>query len=170
MTNEKLAAAPEPQDCAADDAMVEAGCAAWDESVQAQFLRGNLPFSRPEAMRAALTAALSTRQAGLAVPNLPGNWPEDASHENGDYECACMTCKQTFYGHKRRVICKVCATPVEAGLTDAERVLLEVLEPHTRPSSFANAKRCDISITASEADTIVAALRRLAPQAKENQS
>ena len=58
----------------------------------------------------------------------------------------------------------------QAGLTDAERVLLEVLEPHTRPSSFANAKRCDISITASEADTIVAALRRLSPTAKENQS
>ena len=47
---------------------------------------------------------------GVPVPVMPGNWPEDASHENGDYECRCVTCEQTFYGHKRRVICKVCAT------------------------------------------------------------
>ena len=54
---------------------------------------------------------------GLSVPVMPGNWPEDASHENGDYECSCVKCKATFYGHKRRVICKVCATQSQ----DAEK-------------------------------------------------
>lgn len=45
------------------------------------------------------------------VPIKPGNWPEDSSHENGDYECECCHCGATFYGHKRRVTCKVCASP-----------------------------------------------------------
>lgn len=49
------------------------------------------------------------------VPSLPGNWPEDATHENGDYECTCCHCGATFYGHKRRVTCKVCATPPAGG-------------------------------------------------------
>lgn len=47
----------------------------------------------------------------VLVPSLPGNWPEDASHENGDYECLCYICQKPFYGHKRRVVCKVCASP-----------------------------------------------------------
>ena len=38
------------------------------------------------------------------------NWPEDASHENGNYECKCMSCGSSFTGHKRRVVCKLCAT------------------------------------------------------------
>ncbi len=49
-------------------------------------------------------------QGAFAVPQLPGNWPEDASHENGDYECNCVGCGNTFYGHKRRVVCKQCAS------------------------------------------------------------
>ena len=49
-------------------------------------------------------------QGGPKVPQLPGNWPEDSSHENGDYECRCVHCGNTFYGHKRRVTCKWCAT------------------------------------------------------------
>lgn len=56
--------------------------------------------------------------AAVQVPTMPGNWPEDASHENGDYECRCVTCKQTFYGHKRRVVCKVCASPNAAVRVD----------------------------------------------------
>ena len=49
-------------------------------------------------------------QGGPVVPQLPGNWGEDFSHENGDYECRCVHCGNTFYGHKRRVTCKRCAT------------------------------------------------------------
>lgn len=40
---------------------------------------------------------------------LLGDWPEDFKHENGNYECACDMCGDHFKGHKRRVICKVCA-------------------------------------------------------------
>jgi hypothetical protein len=38
----------------------------------------------------------------------PGDWPEDFPHENGNYMCRCYRCKVMFYGHKRRVACKVC--------------------------------------------------------------
>ena len=36
------------------------------------------------------------------------DWPEDFSHENGNYECRCYSCKNTFVGHKRRVTCRLC--------------------------------------------------------------
>lgn len=39
-----------------------------------------------------------------------GNWPEDAKHENGNYQSTCALCWNLFAGHKRRVVCKVCAT------------------------------------------------------------
>lgn len=40
------------------------------------------------------------------------DWPEDFSHENGNYNCECYLCHKIFVGHKRRVVCKVCsATP-----------------------------------------------------------
>jgi|SRR6478609_1341506 len=39
------------------------------------------------------------------------NWEEDFSHENGNYINTCIECKLAFMGHKRRVICKKCATP-----------------------------------------------------------
>ena len=41
--------------------------------------------------------------------NGSGDWSEDFEHENGDYNCQCIDCGQTFTGHKRRNICKVCA-------------------------------------------------------------
>ena len=37
------------------------------------------------------------------------SWSEDFSHENGMYFCTCWCCQRKFTGHKRRVICKVCA-------------------------------------------------------------
>jgi hypothetical protein len=37
------------------------------------------------------------------------NWIEDASHENGNYECRCCECGHIFTGHKRRVLCKFCS-------------------------------------------------------------
>ncbi len=42
------------------------------------------------------------------IPRYHGDWPEDFSHENGNYMCQCCICKATFVGHKRRVICKLC--------------------------------------------------------------
>jgi len=40
----------------------------------------------------------------------PKDWPEDWNNENGNYQCVCGDCKQTFIGHKRRIQCKECAT------------------------------------------------------------
>lgn len=37
------------------------------------------------------------------------DWPEDFPHENGQYMNTCYLCKNTFIGHKRRVVCKVCS-------------------------------------------------------------
>lgn len=37
-----------------------------------------------------------------------GDWPEDFEHENGGYFRRCVICSDSFLGHKRRVLCKVC--------------------------------------------------------------
>lgn len=44
------------------------------------------------------------------------DWPEDAGHENGNYECRCINCGAHFTGHKRRVFCRLCA-PVGEKIT-----------------------------------------------------
>ena len=41
---------------------------------------------------------------------LTRNWKEDFTHENGNYNCICIQCKNEFTGHKRRVICKICSS------------------------------------------------------------
>jgi hypothetical protein len=38
------------------------------------------------------------------------DWPEDKDMENGNYLCICSSCDITFIGHKRRKLCKVCAS------------------------------------------------------------
>src|SRR5690606_30480947 len=38
----------------------------------------------------------------------PKNWTEDYKLDNGHYVCTCSVCKEQFYGHKRRVVCRVC--------------------------------------------------------------
>ena len=40
---------------------------------------------------------------------LPCDYPEDAENENGNYSNLCI-CGTEFIGHKRRVMCRVCAT------------------------------------------------------------
>ncbi len=40
--------------------------------------------------------------------NAERDWKEDSSHENGNYQCICSTCGNTFMGHKRRITCKLC--------------------------------------------------------------
>ena len=36
------------------------------------------------------------------------DWTEDFTHENGNYENTCIRCRNSFLGHKRRVVCKKC--------------------------------------------------------------
>lgn len=42
----------------------------------------------------------------------PKNYKEDYTKDNG-YICKCYTCREHFYGHKRRTICKECITEQE---------------------------------------------------------
>jgi len=37
------------------------------------------------------------------------DWIEDFGHENGNYQCNCIRCNKHFYGHKRRIVCKLCS-------------------------------------------------------------
>lgn len=48
--------------------------------------------------------------AVLAASTSSKDWPEDAAEENGNYLCVCVSCDHVFRGHKRRVICKECAS------------------------------------------------------------
>lgn len=43
------------------------------------------------------------------MPIDPADWPEDFVHENGTCLGVCAKCNETFTGHKRRVLCKLCA-------------------------------------------------------------
>lgn len=36
------------------------------------------------------------------------SWPEDFAHENGRYRNICYRCRESFIGHKRRVVCREC--------------------------------------------------------------
>ena len=50
-------------------------------------------------------------------------WPEDYGHENGNYENFCVYCNQRFLGHKRRVVCKLCAWANASINSDANEVI-----------------------------------------------
>lgn len=39
----------------------------------------------------------------------PKDWVTDYSQENGMYQNRCIICKETFFGHKHRTVCKTCA-------------------------------------------------------------
>lgn len=43
----------------------------------------------------------------------PRSFPEDASHENGQYMCYCLLCNYNFHGYKRRVVCKLCTAEAD---------------------------------------------------------
>lgn len=38
------------------------------------------------------------------------SYPEDFTHENGNYFCSCIVCSKQFCGHKRRMVCKRCSS------------------------------------------------------------
>lgn len=52
------------------------------------------------------------------------DWEEDFSHENGNYQCECMDCGNTFFGHKRRVKCKICSNGNLATLTRNRQIAI----------------------------------------------
>jgi hypothetical protein len=42
------------------------------------------------------------------------DYSEDWEHENGQYSCTCANCHQSFLGHKRRCLCRVCDPPIKS--------------------------------------------------------
>lgn len=40
------------------------------------------------------------------------DWTEDFEHENGNYQCLCISCQSYFLGYKRRNTCKECASTI----------------------------------------------------------
>jgi len=46
--------------------------------------------------------------AAMGCHDYGGNWPEDYTHENGNYVNKCCRCENYFIGYKRRVVCKLC--------------------------------------------------------------
>ena len=66
-----------------------------------------LPDSCSDCRREGSTCAIAQPIVSPAIE--PRDWIEDASHENGNYQCKCSTCGNLFVGYKRRVICKSCA-------------------------------------------------------------
>lgn len=91
---------------------------------QARGIMGTENFGQEEALRLAILHVLNARAesaietpakvspcAGHAVQqdaDASRDWPEDFPHENGQYMNTCHVCKNTFIGHKHRVVCKVC--------------------------------------------------------------
>jgi hypothetical protein len=49
------------------------------------------------------------------------DYPEDFKYENGHYMCHCLDCHKSFLGHKRRIICKLCAVRVIGEVTSLKR-------------------------------------------------
>lgn len=91
---------------------------------EAEWDRHNTAIEPHEMIRYGMVKAIAFRywQAALSQPKVAGavderfpprearNFPEDASHENGNYSNTCYLCGREFTGHKRRITCKACET------------------------------------------------------------
>jgi predicted ArsR family transcriptional regulator len=117
------AAAPSPQAQAqqaqglTDEQIIKEAEATWGVPMKDSPQRGLLAaFARrvvERELRASTAAAPSPVPAGFKLlqdtTHAQRSWPEDASHENGNYSCCCCHCLRMFTANKRRVVCKVCA-------------------------------------------------------------
>ena len=104
-------------------------------------------MSAPEGWRLVKLATMEDR-----------SWPEDYSHENGHYFNTCCNCQRQFMGHKRRVVCKVCASPSAPGMVsvDAAKVKPDWATCETRGPWVRNSLK--VRITTMKSD--VARLRK----------
>ena len=75
--------------------------------------RGGIPWSDCK-YRAALSPAPSKGEP------VQRDWREDQQHENGNFINRCSKCEEMFFGHKRRVICKACTSPIPSKGGDDE--------------------------------------------------
>lgn len=67
----------------------------------------------------AIRAGRTTPPATGATEGAAHDWPEDAGHENGQYQNKCVECDAEFIGHKRRVVCRKCTTTTTPPATGA---------------------------------------------------
>ncbi len=65
------------------------------------------------------------------------DWPDDADHENGNYQNKCLGCGEYFIGHKRRCFCRKCS--------DASKARWESLTPEQRAEEQ---RKADAELTA----------------------
>ena len=87
------------------------------------------------------------------------SWDEDFAHENGNCTCHCHICGHSFIGHKRRTVCKLCASAGDDQKARAISKLLEARDSLARiPESVAAEDSGNLS---SATDHIAAALGRL---------
>lgn len=71
------------------------------------------------------------------------DWPEDSTHENGNYQCRCIPCGEYFIGYKCRNVCRKCAmenkarwdalTP-EQQVEETAKTAKEIAEYFARPT------------------------------------
>lgn len=83
------------------------------------------------------------------------DWSEDAADENGNYQNKCVECGEAFIGHKRRLLCKVCANSVDR-IKQAERkealdqILPSVLWPGRKIVTMCDKGHCLQSVPRNE--------------------
>lgn len=68
------------------------------------------------------------------IKSSAGNWPEDFSGENGNYQRRCSTCGNLFLGYKRRLTCKVCAAGPRSGCEVADMLAGHPPLPDAQPT------------------------------------
>lgn len=76
----------------------------------------------------------------------PHDWQEDfIDTDNGRYECKCVHCGSEFYGHKRRVSCKLCtvAAALNAGALAGGEVKPIVTQVTDKMITYAMGERID---------------------------
>jgi hypothetical protein len=89
--------------------------------------RWSLPTIQTPSMWLVDKAGIAFDIRALASPdtstsqNTNRNWTEDAAHENGNYECRCVECGNSFIGHKRRVLCRLCSVLLSPSDTSPAR-------------------------------------------------
>ena len=59
-------------------------------------------------------AELGAVRESAATTASARDWTEDYADGENQYQCKCSTCGHSFFGHKRRVTCKVCAAVTTA--------------------------------------------------------
>lgn len=77
------------------------------------------------------------RRCAVPTGSAGRDWPEDADHENGNYQNKCLGCGEYFIGHKRRCFCRKCS--------DASKARWESLTPEQRTNEQ---QKADAELTA----------------------